>query len=635
MPKVTFLPANVTVEVPAGETVIRAAMKAGVHINASCGGAGVCGKCRVFVEEGEAEGEPLPEGGFKACTLTPKTDLVIRVPVESEVDRRALLRPIGKVATSWLEARGPAEFPLAPILKKYYLELDPPSLENNLPDFPRLETTLLAEMAKEGIQAEKLDLDWRLLKKLPYVLRKKDFKLTATVFNEEPLPYLLEVEAGDQRARFWAVAVDVGTTTVCAQLLDLVSGEILAETSDYNPQISYGEDVISRIEYARREGALQILQEKILSCVRKLIEELGAQKGVSPQDLSFISVAGNTVMSHFFLGLEPRFLRETPYVPVTTRFPYLPAEELGLPGGRKARVFLAPCVASYVGGDIVAGVVAAGIAREEPLSLFIDIGTNGEIVVGNRDFLACAACSAGPAFEGGGIKCGMRATLGAIEAVHIDPATLEPMILTIGNRKPKGICGSGIISLLANLFLEGVIDQSGKYRRDLKHPRIREGRDGYEYVLVWGKDSATGEDIVFTEADIDNLIRAKGAMFAGYQTLLESVGLEINMVERVILAGNFGSFLDLEQAITIGLLPDLPRERFYFIGNASLLGARLAAFSAEAVKEMERVANMMTHFELSAHPGYMDYYVSALFLPHTNIDLFPTVKELLAGREGS
>ena len=335
------------------------------------------------------------------------------------------------------------------------------------------------------------------------------------------------------------------------------------------------------------------------------------------------------------MGLEPRFLRETPYVPVTTRFPYLPADELGLPGGRKARVFLAPCVASYVGGDIVAGVVAAGIAREEPLSLFIDIGTNGEIVVGNQDFLACAACSAGPAFEGGGIKCGMRATLGAIEAVHIDPVTLEPMILTIGNKKPKGICGSGIISLLANLFLEGVIDQSGKYRRDLKHPRIREGRDGYEYVLVWGKDSATGEDIVFTEADIDNLIRAKGAMFAGYQTLLESVGLEINMVERVILAGNFGSFLDLEQAITIGLLPDLPRERFYFIGNASLLGARLAAFSAEAVKEMERVANMMTHFELSAHPGYMDYYVSALFLPHTNIDLFPTVKELLAGREGS
>ncbi len=630
MPKITFLPANVTVEVPQGETVIRAAMKAGVHINASCGGAGVCGKCRVFVEEGEVSGETLPEGGFKACTLYPKTDLVIRVPVESEVDRRALLRPVKKVATSWLEARGPAEFSLDPAVKKYYLALEPPSLENNIPDFPRLEAALLPNLS--GGPFERLDLDWWVLKKLPYVLREEGFKVTATVF-QDGTPCLLDVEAGDRRQRHFAVAIDVGTTTICAQLIDLTNGKVLAETSDYNPQISYGEDVISRIEYARREGGLKTLQRKVLECLARLIQELATK--IDPEELVFISVSGNTVMSHFLLGLEPRFLREAPYVPVTTRFPYLSADDLDLPGGRKARVFLAPCVASYVGGDIVSGVVAAGIAREAPLTLFIDIGTNGEIVVGNQDFLACAACSAGPAFEGGGIKHGMRATTGAIEAVHIDPATLEPMILTIGNKKPKGICGSGIISLLANLFLEGLIDQQGKYRRDLDHPRLREGRDGYEYVLVWAKDSATGEDIVFTEADIDNLIRAKGAMFAGYQILLESVGLEIGMIERVILAGNFGSFLDLEQAITIGLLPDLPRERFFFIGNASLLGARLAATSLSAIREMERVANMMTHFELSAHPGYMDYYVSALFLPHTNIDLFPTVKELLANREGS
>ena len=632
MPKVTFLPANVTVTVSPEETVIRAAMKAGVHINASCGGAGVCGKCRVFVEEGEALGEALPEGGYKACTLHPKTDLVIRVPVESEVDRRALLRPLKKVASSWLEARGPAEFPLAPVVRKFYLELEPPSLENNMPDFARLEAALLPRIREEGASSQKVEPDLEVLKRLPYVLRENDFSLTATVLLDD-LPRLLRVEPGDRRRSLWAVAIDLGTTTICAQLVDLGEGKVIAETSDYNPQISYGEDVISRIEFTRREGGLSTLKEKVLECFGRLIKELCAKASVPPEEILMVSIAGNTVMSHLALGLEPRFLREAPYVPVTTRFPLLEAEELGLPVGRKARVFFAPCVASYVGGDIVAGVVAAGIAREAPLSLFIDIGTNGEIVVGNQDFLACAACSAGPAFEGGGIKHGMRATLGAIEAVHIDPATLEPMILTIGNKKPKGICGSGIISLLANLFLEGLIDQSGKYRRDIEHPRLREGRDGYEYVLVWAKDSATGEDIVFTEADIDNLIRAKGAMFAGYQTLLESVGLEIGMIERVILAGNFGSFLDLEQAITIGLLPDLPRERFYFIGNASLLGARLAATSLEAMREMERVAGMMTHFELSAHPGYMDYYVSALFLPHTNIDLFPTVKELLSSRE--
>ena len=450
----------------------------------------------------------------------------------------------------------------------------------------------------------------------------------ATIFDK-PRPRLLRVEAGDTTRRHFAVAVDVGTTTVCAELVDLSSGEIIECTSDYNPQISYGEDVISRIEFARKGEGLRLLHSRIIECLTRLTQELCQKHDVEPREIAHYSVAGNTVMSHFLLELEPRFLRESPYVPVAAHYPEVPAKDLGLPGGEHTMLTLAPCVASYVGGDIVAGVVAAGLAQEAPLTLFIDIGTNGEIVVGNQDFLACAACSAGPAFEGGGIKHGMRATTGAIEAVRIDPATLEPMILTIGNKKPKGICGSGIIALLANLFVEGIIDQSGKYRRDLNHPRIREGREGWEYVLVWASDSATGEDIVFTEADIDNLIRAKGAMFSGYQTLLESVGLEISMVERVILAGNFGSFLDLEQAIIIGLLPDLPRERFFFIGNSSLLGARMAALSLEAREEMEKVARMMTHFELSAHPGYMDYYVSALFLPHTNADLFPTVKELL------
>ncbi|WP_022853232.1 ASKHA domain-containing protein [Thermodesulfatator atlanticus] len=623
MPKITFLPAGVTVEIPEGETVIRAAMKAGIHINASCGGAGVCGKCRVFLEGGEVEGEPLPEGGYKACTLIPKSDLVIRVPVESEVDRRALLRPAKKVASSWLEARGPAKVSISPVMQKIHLSLEPPSIENNMPDLARLETGILKELS-----AEEIDINWKLLRKLPYVLREKNFDVTACVFKKNT-PRLLDVVPGDTTSRHFAIAVDIGTTTICAELVDLNSGNVIGSTSDYNPQISYGEDVISRIEFARKKDGLKILHERVVECIAKLSQELCGKHGVKPEEIAHYSFAGNTVMSHFLLMLEPRFLRESPYVPVAAKFPVVPAKELGLPAGDQTITTLAPCVASYVGGDITAGVVATGMAKESPLTLFIDIGTNGEIVVGNQDFLACAACSAGPAFEGGGIKHGMRATTGAIEAVHIDPETLEPMILTIGNKKPKGICGSGIISLLASLFIEGIIDQSGKYRRDLDNPRIREGREGYEYVLVWAEESATGEDIVFTEADIDNLIRAKGAMFSGYQTLLESVGLEIGMVERVILAGNFGSFLDLEQAIIIGLLPDLPRENFYFVGNSSLLGARMAALSQEALAEMEQVAQMMTHFELSAHPGYMDYYVSALFLPHTNLDLFPSVKELL------
>ncbi len=623
MPKITFLPADITVEVPEGETVIRAAMKAGLHINASCGGAGVCGKCKVFLEGGKAAGETLPDGGYKACTLIPQTDLVIRIPVESEVDRRALLRPLKRVAVSWMEAKGPAKISLSPVVKKLALSLEPPSLENNSPDLNRLEEALKLLLDKDSIE-----IDWLLLRGLPYAMRQEDFKVTVTLL-EKAIPKVLKVEPGNTSRRHFATAIDVGTTTVCAELIDLSSGEVLANTSDYNPQISYGEDVISRIEFARKRDGLELLHSRIIDCIGRLSKELCKKCDVSIEDIVHYSIAGNTVMSHFLLKLEPRFLRQAPYVPVASHFPEIPAKELGFPGGRSTIVTLAPCVASYVGGDIVAGVVASGMAKEDPITLFMDIGTNGEIVIGNKDFLVCAACSAGPAFEGGGLKHGMRATTGAIEAVRVDPITLEPMVLTIGNKRPKGICGSGIISLLANLFVGEIIDQSGKYRRDLNHPRLREGRDGWEYVLVWADDSATGQDIVFTEADIDNLIRAKGAMFAGCQILLESIGLEVQMIERVILAGNFGSFLDLEQAILIGLMPDLPRDSFFFIGNSSLLGARMAALSTETRKEMDNVASMMTHFELSAHPRYMDYYVSALFLPHTNLELFPTVKDLI------
>ncbi len=625
MVKVHFLPFEVEVEVREGESVLSAAMRAGVHINASCGGAGVCNKCRVFVESGEAEGERLPEGGFKACTLVPKTDLVIRVPVESFLDRRALLRAPKKEARRWL-SKAERDFVPSPSVSRTYLELPVPDINDNIPDLRRLKRGF------KEVAGSEPEVDWTVLKELPYELRKDGFRVTVTSYEhpERSQPVVLEVKAGREETSY-GVAVDIGTTTLCVELLELSSGKVLAETSDYNPQISFGEDVISRIEYARREGGLSVLSERVRGKTAELMKELYSKTGVKEEDVWILSFAGNSVMTHLFLELEPRFLREAPYVPVAAFYPPFPAAELKLPANPKAIAEFAPCVASYVGGDIVAGVLSTGFYEEDPLTLFIDIGTNGEIVVGNKDFLACAACSAGPAFEGGGIKHGMRATLGAIEAVSIDPVSFEPMIITIGGKRPKGICGSGIISLLASLFSVGLIDRSGKYRRELRCDRLREGRDGWEYVLVWAKDSATGEDIVFTEADIDNLIRAKGAMFAGYQTLLESVGLSVDSVERVILAGNFGSYIDIEQAVTIGLLPDLPRDRFYFVGNSSLKGARLMALSREERDRAAEVARMMTHFELSAHPGYMDYYMSALFLPHTNIELFPSVKERLEG----
>ncbi len=624
MPTITFLPADATVEVPPDENLLKAAMRAGIHVNASCGGAGVCNKCRVFVESGDVAGEELPDGGWKACATFPRGDVTVRVPVESEMDRKALARTGSTRAVAWIARHDDTvRWRLHPGVSKIRLNLPEPTLQDHESDLARLRR----ELAQGHFQGITFDVDSQVLYSLPASLRNGDWNVTVSLMEgrRKDTRRVIRVEPGDSVSNHLGIAVDIGTTTVSAQLLDLNSREILGERSDYNPQVSYGEDVISRMEFARKGDGLAVLQEKIVECLNGLISELMQENNVSVDSLSMITIAANTVMTHFLLGLETKFLRAQPYVPVASRFMPVRAVEIGVDVPHHVRIFLAPCVASYVGGDIVAGVVGVGINHEPELTLFIDIGTNGEIVLGNQDWMACAACSAGPAFEGGGIKHGMRATTGAIEVVHIHPDTFEPMVLTIGGKKAKGICGSGIISLLAGLFMTGVLDQQGKYKRDLGSERVRAGSDGWEYVVVEGASSATGQDIVFTEADVENLIRAKGAMFAGYLTLLESVGMGIEDLDRVILAGNFGSYLDLDQAVTIGLLPDLPRDRFFFAGNSSLIGARAAAFSWKALGEMNEASQMMTHFDLSDNSRFMDHYVSCLFLPHTDRNLFPTV----------
>ncbi len=624
MVKITFLPADITVEATTDDNLLRIAMKAGLHINASCGGAGVCNKCRILLEKGRVKGEELPDGGWKACTSFPLEDLVVRIPVESEMDRRALSRPTARKAASWIKTHGAGlEIKVQPSVRKSVVELPPPSIQDSVSDLERLRR----ELVQGRLQGVSLEVDSQVLVDLPEALRSGNWKVKLSLMegSRSDVRRLIRVEPMDSPDVETAIAVDIGTTTVSAQLLDLKDGSVLGEVSDYNPQVSYGEDVISRMEFARKGEGKKILQEKIVKCLNGLVAELVQGVDGKEESLSLISIAANTVMTHFLLGLDTRYLRAAPYIPVATHFPPVRANELGLDVPGHVRIFSAPCVASYVGGDIVAGVVGVGLHEHPELTLFIDIGTNGEIVLGNQDWMACAACSAGPAFEGGGIKHGMRATTGAVEVVHIHPETFEPMVLTIGGKKAKGICGSGIISLLAGLFMTGALDQQGKFRRNLPTPRIRAGRDGWEYVVVEADATAIGQDIVFTEADVENLIRAKGAMFAGYLTLLESVGMGLEDLERVILAGNFGSYLDLDQAITIGLLPDIPRERFFFAGNSSLMGAKASALSLPAKEKMDEVATMMTHFDLSDNPRFMEHYVSSLFLPHTDSSLFPSV----------
>ncbi|MDA8165991.1 MAG: ASKHA domain-containing protein [Desulfobacteraceae bacterium] len=636
---VQFLPDNVTIEVEEGENLLTAAAGAGVFIQASCGGDGVCGKCRVKLEAGElASGEKRlrPEEraqGYRlACQSTVTSDVVVRLP-DGE---RGLRKP---KTTRAISARSMTSllgtWEVSPPVEKRFLQLPPPTIEDNIPDLQRLLRAI-----KKGCHdcAEPTYDHPQLLRKLPFILRKANWGVTVILLRgkraEEP-DRIIAVEPGDTTGKLYGLAVDIGTTTVCGLLLDLNRGKIIAEASAYNDQIAYGEDVISRIVYSQRPGGLKALQERVVRTMNAIIERVCKKVLINPSDISYIMAAGNTVMSHLFLGLDPKFIREAPYVPTCSQFPLTRAADLGVYAHPSVRLFLYPSVASYVGGDIISGVHACQMYRHPELTLFIDIGTNGEIVIGNQDWLVCAACSAGPAFEGGGIKFGMRASSGAIENFHIHPETLEPMIITIGHTKPRGICGSGLISIVAELLEARVIDQQGKIRRDLDHPRIRAGADGYEYVLVWGKDALAGQDVVITEVDLDNLIRAKGAMYAGYQTLLESVGMTFADLERVILAGNFGAYIDLERAIAIGLLPDIDRERFFFLGNASLTGAQISLIDHHRFRERTEVSKLMTNMELSESPDFMNHYMAALFLPHTDMGLFPTVREKLSAMKNA
>lgn len=632
--RITFQPYDLTVEVEEGANLLKAALAAGVHINASCGGAGVCGKCRVILESGTVDcpettlltREEWQQGYRQACQCRVLTDVVVRIPPESLLDRRTItrrraglsLRP-APIDIPALKAQGLYN----PAFQKKFLQLPPPSLADNLCDLSRLEGGLARQHGLNN-----LTLDFLLVRKLARVMRQENFAVTATLDfaqRRSRNPRLVNLEAGDTTARHYALAVDIGTTTVWVQLLDLAQGEIIGQAADYNGQMAYGDDVISRILYSQKEGGLQTLQKAVVTTLNRIIAGLLKKHRLAAEDISHLTLAANTTMTHLFYAIDPKYIRLSPYTPAACHIPPVRARHLGLELPEHVFIYCVSSVSSYVGGDIVSGVLASGIYKEPKLTLYIDIGTNGEIVIGNQEWLACAACSAGPAFEGGGIRYGMRAAKGAVEEVTINPDSYEPMFVTIDMAKPKGICGSGLINLLAALMEAGIVLPNGKFRDDLNTPRLRESEKGREYVLAWGSDTDSGDDLTLSELDIDNLMRAKAAMFAGYLTLLDSVGLKLSDLQQVILAGAFGNFLNLENAITIGLLPDLPRDCFQFVGNASLMGATLLAFSRELLEEERRVADMMTNFELSEVPSYMDQYISALFLPHTKADYFPTI----------
>ncbi|MBI4733825.1 MAG: DUF4445 domain-containing protein [Rubrobacteridae bacterium] len=406
----------------------------------------------------------------------------------------------------------------------------------------------------------------------------------------------------------------------------------LGRVSEYNAQVSAGDDIITRIVYSLKGDGLEKLQQMVVDTINGLIDRMIEKTGIERDDIVNMVAAGNTTMTHMFYGISARYIREDPYIPTANFVPTVKAFDLGVKIADGARVYCIPGRASYVGGDITSGLLASGVYKTDRLTLYIDVGTNGEMALGNSEWLLSCECSAGPAFEGGSVKNGMRAVKGAIETVRISPDTLEPMILTIGQVKPKGICGSGLIDTLAELFLTGIITENGKFNVELNHPRIREAGGQAEYVIAWADDTSIKSDITITEADIDNLIRTKGAIYAGIATLLDAMQMPAEAIEQVLIAGGFGRYLELDQAITIGLLPEVEEEKVKYVGNGSLMGAHLVLLSQEARRAAREVAGKMTYLELSTHPGYMDNYVSALFLPHTDTSAFPSVIERAKGR---
>ncbi len=635
---VTFFPDNKTVEVEKDTTILAAALSAGVYLSAACGGDGVCGRCKVVLRKGAVQTQPsgvltLAERKsqvYLACLTSVQSDLEVEIPPASRQDFEHLsqdevsfrLRGLYSDAEdveSVAQSSG-EKFPFTPRTQKRYVELTPPTLDDQTPDLERLCRALQEEDPSLG----ELQSGLAHIRSLGELLRDADWKVTAALACRDGRHELLCVEPGDTRSRHLAVCFDIGTTTITGQLVDLAANRVLGTKAAYNKQASFGSDVITRIMHAQRQDGLEQLHDALVDTVNQIIRELVREQAQDANAILSCMCAGNTTMMHLLYAVDPASIRREPYIPAANTFPVTRAAESGILIHPRALLYSVPCVASYVGGDIVAGVLSSGVYREPEVSILIDIGTNGEVVLGSREFLVGCAASAGPAFEGSGVACGMRASRGAIQKVAVSSRG-EVDFETIGNAPARGICGSGYIAALEQMLCRGIIDKNGRIMSG-ESVRVREGEAGKEFLIVRKGERSALADIVITEADIENLKRAKGAIYAAMSVLAKFVGIEIGAVKKFFIAGGFGTYLDVEKSVRIGLLPDLERSRFTFIGNSSLAGARQMLLSGQANDAGKRIAAQMTYCELSTHPGYMDEYMAALFFPHTDVERFPSVK---------
>lgn len=633
--KIKFLPDNKEVEVDEGTTLLQAAEKADVYVSSLCGGEGLCGECRVQIVSGKARpdknslgflsGEEIQKGYVLACQTMVEDNLVVAVPVKSRAEQEKILMsgaPITygepeKVFLPRTKVRKP-ETVLFPLVNKVYLELPEPTLQDNISDIDRVTREL-----KKVTPYSEFEISLACLQQLAEKLRDHNWSVTVTIAWRGGTGRILQIEGGNTRNNHYGLAIDVGTTTVVVQLVNIRTGKIIDTKGSHNLQARYGEDVISRMVFACVRGSLDPVHKAVITNINTLARSLFQENHISEKDINVIVAAGNTTMSHFLLNLKPCSIRLEPYVPTTTVYPQILAREVGININHQGILETVPSVASYIGGDTVAGVLACGMADRPETRCLIDIGTNGEIVIGNNEWLVCCSASAGPAFEGGGARSGMRATSGAIEKLEIKEGNIA--YETIGRVKPRGICGSGLIDTIYELVRNRIIEQDGKFNTALNDPRLIPENGDPRYTLATAEETENGQPITISESEIANLIKSKGAVFAAIKSLTDYVGLSFAQMENIYVAGGFGSSLNIPKAIAIGLLPDVDTHRIQFIGNSSLTGARMVLLSTSALEKTQEIARRMTNIELSNYQPFMNEFIAALFLPHTDGKLFPSV----------
>ena len=639
MYKVTFKfesSEDVSIFAALGENLLEVARKTNVAIDAPCNGNAACGKCKVKLVGGELDSkkthhisdEEYASGWRLACCSKVCADVEVFVPdIASAYKSRMKVADLSspgelKIFDDLKEQVLQAGIELKNDMKVIPLEMDEPTLDDTMPDNERFTRALRAQTG-----ADKVHIPFYVLKKLAFVIRENEFHVQVVLRQIENDVFVYDIRGKEEKVIVGGMAVDIGTTTVSAIIIDMLTGEILAKGSAGNGQIRYGADVINRIIESGKPGGQEKLQKAVIEeTINPLVDTMCKQAHLNHEQIYRLCIASNTTMNHLLLGVHADPIRMEPFIPTFFKTNSVFASDIDIKVNPAAHVILAPNIGSYVGGDITAGAFVSMVWNKPEFSLFIDLGTNGEIVFGNSDFMFSCACSAGPAFEGGDISCGMRATDGAIEACTIDEETMEPTYSVVGDpgTKPVGICGSGIIDIIAELFRCKIISPKGKFVREGR--RVRHDEHGMgSYVIAFQEEAGSVKEVEITEVDIDSFIRAKGAIFSAIRTMLSYCDFDVSMIEHVYVAGGIGSGINMQNAIRIGMFPDVPLELYEYIGNSSLVGAYAMLYSNEAERKVYEIAQNMTYIELSNINAYMDEFVGACFLPHTDSALFPNI----------